>query len=270
MFKKLNWEVVKLFSKLMWLLSGILILVFAPLKIASGFYPMDFVESGYFTGLFLIVLVAMYVVSKVTNVNIENLEVKRNIPLGILSLIISACFYFCISSFFHDTTLYDFEWQPVLMALLSIFSIVSFLIMAFVHFSGKNVFPQLSFFLFCPVFWFALDMILFLSIQNDNSDIYDIALTAFLALFFLYYTQVYSTSCERNIVKLTVFYGLPAFALMLIKCVPVMIKCLNHSEELSNAQVSTCALEAAISFYVLIVVIEAFKQISESSFVENK
>ena len=270
MFKKLNWEVVKLFSKLMWLLSGILILVFAPLKIASAFYPMDFVESGYFVGLFLVILVAMYVISKVTNINIQNLEVKRNIPLGILSLIISVCFYFCISSFYNDTTLYDFEWQPVLMALLSIFSIVSFLIMAFVHFSGKNVFPQLAFFLFCPVFWFALDMILFLSIQNDNSDVYDIALTAFLALFFLYYTQVYSTSSERNIVKLTIFYGLPAFALMLIKCVPVMINCLNHSAELSNAQVSTCAMEAAVSFYALVVVIEAFKQISESSFAENK
>ena len=259
-----------MFSKLMWLLSGILVLVFAPLKIASAFYPMNFVESVYFVGLFLVVLVAMYVVSKVTDINIQNLEVKRNIPLGILSLIISVCFYFCISSFYNDTTLYDFEWQPVLMALLSIFSIVSFLIMAFVHFTGKNVFPQLSFFLFCPVFWFALDMILFLSIQNDNSDVYDIALTAFLALFFLYYTQVYSTSSERNIVKLTVFYGLPAFALMLIKCVPVMIKCLNHSAELSNAKISTCAMEAAVSFYAFVVVIEAFKQISESSFAENK
>ena len=113
-------------------------------------------------------------------------------------------------------------------------------------------------------------MILFLSIQNDNSDVYDIALTAFLALFFLYYTQVYSTSSERNIVKSVVLYGLPAFALMLIKCVPVMIKCLNHSDDLTNAQVSTCAMEAAVSFYALVVVIEAFKQISESSFAENK
>ena len=259
-----------MFSKLMWLFSGILVLVFAPLKIASTFYPIGFVESGYFTGLFLVVLVAMFVVSKVSKINIENLEVRRNIPLGIMSLIISACFYFCISSFYNDTTLYDFEWQPVLMALLSIFSIVSFLIMAFVHFTGKNVFPQLSFFLFCPVFWFALDMILFLSIQNDNSDVYDIALTAFLALFFLYYTQVYSTSSERNIVKSIVLYGLPAFALMLIKCVPVMIKFLNHSQELSNAQIATCAMESAISFYALVVVIEAFKQISESNFAENK
>lgn len=255
-----------MYSKLMWLLTGILTFVFVPLKVTSVFSPLEFVDSAWFAIAFFALVGIIYLLTRFSNkIQIDNLEVRRNIPLGILSVLIAVGFFFCISSY-YGANVYDFEWQPIIMSFLSIFSLIAFLIMAFAHFTGKNLFESVVVFLFFPVLWFAFDLILFLSIQNDNSDIYDISLTAFLALFFLYYTQVYSTASKRNIIKLLISFGIPAFVLAFAKCIPTAIRYIGDYSDLpTKIEFATFIMESAAGLYVLMVVIEAFKQISETS-----
>ncbi len=262
---KLFQGVVKLYFKIMWILSGILAFVFVPLKITSDLNSLSFVQSGWFTGIFLVLVFSLFLLVKFSKINIENLEINKNIPLGIVSILVAGGFFLCISTYYYDKSLYDFEWQPIVMAVLSILSLMSFLLMAITFFTGKNLFSKASFFLFCPVFWFAFDMILFLSIQNDNSDIYDITFTASLALFFLYYTQVFSTSSKSNIAKLVLGIGVPSVILMLTKCVPLMINYINDSSLVTNVQSSTCIMESLVGIFIALAVIDAYKQVSKSS-----
>jgi len=246
--------------KIVWLLSGILALIFVPLKIISSFSSFNFIQSGWFTGLFFILLAAIVALTFFSKPSINNIEIKKNIPLAIVSVIVSITFFWCISTYYKDNSQYDFEWQPVLMAVFSVLTCITFIISSTVFFTGKNLFSKVPFFLFCPIFWFSLDMMLFLSIQNDNDDIFDITLTALLSLFFVYYTQVFATCSKLNIVKLLIGLGIPSILLTLVKCVPVFINFANDYQKVSSVLLSTCAMESAVAFYVMIVVIDTYQQ----------
>lgn len=249
--------------KKVWLIASVLMLILVPLKIASSFNTLAFVESGWFTTIFLLMILGIGLMAKLENIDIKNIEVKKNIPLGIISLVLSAGFFWCIFTYYNDTFQYDFEWQPIVMALLSILAGISFIIMAATYFMGKNLFSKASFFIFCPVFWFAFNMILFLSIQNDNSDIYDITFTALLSLFFLYYTQVFSTCSKLNIVKLLVGLGTPTVVLMFVKCVPIIVEYIQKSDKVTAVGISTASMEAVAGIYIGLVLWDTMKQITE-------
>lgn len=251
--------------KNIWLIFGVLMLVFVPLKITSIFNPISFVDSTWFTFMFFMLALIIGVLTYLMKLDKKNIEIKRNIPLALTSIGVAIGFFWSISTYYLDETQYDFEWQPVVMAILSILSVISFIIMSASFFKGKNLFSKLSFFIFCPVFWFAFDMILFLSIQNENVDTYDIALTALFALFFLYYTQVFFTSSKLNITKLLIGLGLPTVALALVKCIPIVVCLFNDFSNLSAVSISDCFMEGFAALFVLLVVIESGKQISESS-----
>lgn len=250
--------------KIVWVLAGILLFVFAPLKVFSNLDSIGFVESGWFTALFFGIIMAILLLIKFSKVDVENLKVKRNIPLAIISVLVAASFFFCISTYYNDKSLYDFEWQPVMMAILSILACLTFVIMAVTLLTGKNLFSFLSFFIFCPVFWFSFDMILFLSIQNDNSDIYDITLTAFSALFFLYYTQVFSTSSNLNILKLIIGFGIPTVILSFMKSSLIAINYSVNPSLVSKVELSTVNMQFFVAIYIIFVLIDAVKEMKKS------
>ena len=251
--------------KMVWLFSGIIALIFAPLKIISSLNTLEFVESGWFMGLFFILLGMIVLFTFTSKPNATNIEIKKNIPLAIVSIIVSITFFWCISTYYNDNSQYDFEWQPVLMGIFSVLTCITFIIMAVTFFTGKNVFSKLPFFIFCPIFWFSLDMLLFLSIQNDNNDIYDITLTALLSLFFVYYTQVFATCSKLNIVKLLIGLGIPSVLLTVSKCVPVIINFANDFQSVSEVLLSNCAMEGAVSIYIVLVVIDVYTQAFKKS-----
>ena len=252
--------------KNIWFISAILFFDFIPLKVVSFYQNIEFVNSGWFIGLFLLLIFLVPLLAGFEKLDMDNIDVRKNIPLGIVSLFVSLSFFWCIPTYYADTTQYDLEWQPIMMGLLSILTCITFIIMSITFFIGKNLFSKASFFIFCPVFWFAFDMILFLSMQNNNVNVYNIALTAFLALFFLYYTQVFSTSSKMNIIKLMVGLGVPAVLLAIPRWINAMIQLLGNSKgELSDVELSTCTMEAVVSVYIVLVMIDICRQIQDNS-----
>ena len=255
--------------KSIWFVSAILLFIFVPLKIVSFYQNLEIANTGWFTALFLILLFIIPLLAGFEKLNMENIQVRKNIPLGIVSLLVAASFAWCIPTYYFDTTQYDLEWQPLIMGLLSLLTCITFIMMAIAFFLGRNLFSKASFFVFCPVFWFAFDMILFLSMQNSSVNVYNIALTSFLALFFLYYTQVFSTSSKLNIVKLMVGLGVPAVLLAIPRWIIAFINVMsNQINGMSDAELSTCGMEAVVSIYIILVMVDICSQIKENSSLE--
>ena len=93
-------------------------------------------------------------------------------------------------------------------------------------------------------------------------NVYDVLLMAFLALFFVYHTQVFSTSSNSNIAKLMFVLGIPTIILALIKCVPILIKFINH-QNVSNLSASTCTVEILLALYIFVTLLNTYKQSQE-------
>lgn len=256
--------------KMVWLLSGIVALILVPLKIISSLNTLTFVESGWFMGLFFILIGMIILFTLLSKIDTSNIEIKKSIPLAMVSIIVSITFFWCISTYYNDNSQYDLEWQPVLMGIFSVLTFITFIIMAITFFTGKNIFSKLPFFIFCPIFWFSLDMLLFLSIKNDNNNIYDITLTALLSLFFVYYTQVFATCSKLNIVKLLIGLGIPSVLLAFVKCTPVIINFVKDSQSVSEISLSTCSMEGAVAIYIIFVIIDVYTQIFKKSNVDIK
>ena len=253
--------------KIAYVLEGILLLVVSFLGCNDDYFKLgsvtSFVESGWFTALFFGAIMAFLLLIKFSKIEIKNLKVKRDIFLAVISALVALSFFACISTYYNAKSIYDFEWQPVMMAALSILSCLTFVIMTITLLTGKNLFSFLSFFIYCPVFWYAFQLILFLSVQNDNSNIYDITLTAFSALFFLYYTQVFSTSSNLNIVKLIIGFGAATVILTAMKTTNYynMIK---GSSVVNEVESTTLNLQDMIAIYIFFVVIYAYGEIRKS------
>ncbi len=250
--------------KNVWIFFTIFLITLVPLKICAAFFTIAFVESAAFSVLFGAAAAAIMLFICFTKVSVRNVDIKQNFALGFLSLLIAAVFFWCIFTYYQDNTFkYDFELHPFMISVFSILSCVTFILLAATFFSGKNILANVSFFIFCPILWFALKMVMFLSIYNNNADIYDVALTAVLALFLVYHTQIFSTSSNSNIVKLLFLFGIPGIILSFVKCIPVIIKFINH-QTVSMISISTCALEMLISFYILAMLAEAYRQLQKS------
>lgn len=245
--------------KNIWFLMIFAMLSVVPLKIAASFITLSFVESVWFMIVFGIILAAVMVVAFCSETHIRNMDICKNPFLGILSILISASFFWCISSYFNDTSKYDFEWQPLLMSIFSILCCIAFVLFAITFFTGKNIIGKAPFFLFCPVLWFSLSMILFLSIYNNHADVYDVVLTGFFMLFFVYYTQIFATSSESNIIKLLFAFGIPAVLLSCVKSLPVITRFLQ-GENVGLATASTCTMEILMAIYILVTLAEAYAQ----------
>ncbi len=104
-------------------------------------------------------------------------------------------------------------------------------------------------------------MILFLSIYNNNADIYEVILTAFLSLFMIYHTQVFASSSSANVIRQMFIFGLPSVLLIFAKSVPVIIKYLTGSQ-VSELSISVSSLEFLVGLYIIFVLLESYKQIN--------
>lgn len=244
-----------------WLIFLAFMLTLVPLKICSGIFTIAFVESAVFTVVFLLAISCIIMFSSFSEIRIKNIDIPKNMWLGTISVLISVAFFLCISSYFNDNSKYDFEWQPVSMSLLSILCCITFALNAATFFTGKNFLSGVPFFIFCPTMWFGMSMILFLSIYNNNADIYEVILTAFLSLFMIYHTQVFASSSNANVIRQMFIFGLPSVLLIFAKSVPVIIKYLTGSQ-VSELSISVSSLEFLVGLYIVFVLLESYKQIN--------
>ncbi len=211
----------------------------------------------------------LIITSIFTKIKLKNIDVRKNVALGAVCLAISGAFFWCIPAYFNDTSKYDFEWQPLLMSIFSILCFIAFIFFAVTFFRGKNILMNASFFVFCPVLWFALSLILFLSIYNNHANIVEVSMTAMLALFFVYHTQVFSTSSKANITKLMFIFGMPSVILICSHCIPVMINYF-HGNETATLTLATCTLKLLIAVYIALHIHDAYRQIEKADEPEVK
>lgn len=250
--------------KNIWLVFCITLLVLVPAKIYSSLFPAEFIESPAFLVIFGLGALAIAVCVFISKFPFKNISIQKNLVLGSFAAIIALCFLWCIPAYFGDTvTKYDHEWQPILVTIFSALSCLSFTLISATHFTGKNIISKVPFFIFCPVLWFGLRMILFLSMNINVTDPYVILSTGFLTLFMVYYTQTFATSTKANNVKLLYVLGLPLALFSLASSVPIVLKIWTAGIFVASS-VATAALEIALVIYILFVLMEAQKQIESS------
>lgn len=253
---------VKFDLRNIWLILAVFMLTFVPLKVCAAFFDMPFVNSTVFIGIFGTLIVAFMVLMYLMEVRVKNMSINKNYGLGIVSLVASISFFMCISAYFNDTSKYDFEWEPLLMAIFSILCCISFVLTAITFFTGKNIVSKAVFFNFCPVLWFGLAMILFLSIYNNNADPCEVSLVALMALFLVYNTQVFSTASKSNISKLLFVFGIPCVILAFAHCIPVIIGSIS-GKDVTAVALSSGMVELSLGIYALLILIDIYKQIDK-------
>ncbi|MDO4199396.1 MAG: hypothetical protein Q4D57_01360 [Clostridia bacterium] len=247
--------------KNIWLIFCITFLILVPAKIYSSLSPVEFVESSTFLILFALGALALAICIYLSKFSLKNISIQQNTVLGGIAALIALCFLWCVPAYFGDTvTKYDFEWQPILVTVFSALSFVTFTLISVTHFMGKNIISKAPFFLYCPVLWFGFKMILFLSVNNNTTDPYDVISTGFLTLFMIYFTQTFATSTKANNIKLLFVLGLPLVLFSASSNVPVILKVWTEGAFVSSA-VATATLEILLAIYVLFTLITAHKQL---------
>ncbi|MDR1627739.1 MAG: hypothetical protein LBR79_03090, partial [Oscillospiraceae bacterium] len=237
--------------KNVWILFFISLFVAVPIKIYSSLMQNSWHTQPAFIAVVL-VLVGLLIVSIMLCKNFsEIMSTKRNIGISILSAALFICFILCGIYYFKDDSSYDFELQPLVMSLLSFLSSVSFLFIFLTNILKKNMFKKASFLVFGPVIWYCVKMIMFLSLSNNNPNIYDIILKSLLLLFFVYQTQIFISSTGKNIPKRLFIFGLPAVFASLIHNLSEIISglCFN----ISNLNLAINITEIFCSIYILFV-----------------
>lgn len=250
--------------KNIWIIFCVVLWALVPAKIYSSLYPIEFIESSTFLIIFILGTLAISVCAFISKFSIKNMSIQKNIILGIFAVLIALCFLWCVPAYFGDTvTKYDHEWQPILVSVLSILSCVSFALISITHFMGKNIIAKSPFFIYCPILWFGLKMILFLSMNINVTDPYVILSTGFLTLFMIYYTQIFATSTKANNIKLLFMLGLPAIPFLLSADIPVILKIFTQETFVESA-VATALLEVLLVVYILFTLLEAHRQLENS------
>ncbi len=246
-----------------WLILAMFMLTFVPAKICSDFFNWGVSYSSVFLGIFGVAIVGFMVFMSMLDIRMKNMSINKNYALGVVSIMVSISFFMCISAYFNDTSKYDFEWEPLFMSIFSILCFVSFLLIAITFFTGKNIIEKLVFFNYCPVLWFGLAMILFLSIYNNNADPYEVSLVAVLALFLVYSTQVFSTSSKSNISKLLFVFGIPCIILSFMHCVPVILNYFG-GKDVTDVAIFSGMVEFSLGLYAFLILLDVHKQIGKS------
>lgn len=245
-----------------WLFLCIAFLVLVPAKIYSAISTIAFVESSTFLIIFGLTATILAILAFFTKFSIKNISIKPNALLGILAAMISACFFWCIPAYFNDTvTKYDAEWHPILLTVLASLSFISFLLISITHFTGKNIIAKAPFFIYCPILWFGTKMILFLSMNINETDPYVVFSTGLITLFVLYHTQIFATSTKFNNVKILYVIGLPLILFTACATIPAILNSFNL-QDFSGPAIATAFLELLLTAYVFFTLITAYKQSS--------
>ncbi len=247
--------------KNIWLFFCLALLVLVPTKVYSALFTVEVVESSVFLITFGFTALALAICVFISKFSLKNISIQKNMVLGIFAALVALCFLWCIPAYFGDTvTKYDHEWQPILVTVFSALCFVSFTLISATHFMGQNVISKAPFFIYCPVLWFGLKMILFLSMNINVTDPYTILSTGLLTLFMIYFTQTFATSTKANNIKLLFVFGLPLSVFSLASSIPVILKIWTSGIFVESA-IATATLEIMLVLYILFTLVEAHKQL---------
>ncbi|MBR0423551.1 MAG: hypothetical protein IJJ04_02795 [Clostridia bacterium] len=254
--------------KNLWLMFSLIMLTVVPTKIYGMIKNIDIINSIIFDVSVVVILAFFIIFTSFIKLNKKNIDVKKNYFLGIISIPVFIQFFICIPTYWNDTSKYDFAWQPLLMSFLSALSCITFILLAITFFTGKNIINKAPFFLYCPILWYGLYLLIFMSIYTNHVNPYEVVAAAFVSLFLLYNTQVFSTSSNINIIKIMFVFGIPAIILASINgCYRLLEIKLNYSvaKTSNSAPVATSILQLFLAAYILFTLIDAYIQYDKSN-----
>lgn len=247
--------------KNLWLMFTLIMLTIVPLKIYGIVTNLEFVNSLVFDISVAVILAFVIIFTSFIKLNKKNIDVKKNYFLGIISIVVLVPFFNCIPAYWNDTSKYDFAWQPLMMSFFSALCCVTFILLAITFFTGKNIINKAPFFLYCPVLWHGLYLLIFMSIYTNDVNPYEVVAAAFVSLFLIYNTQVFSTSSNINIIKVMFIFGIPAIILTFINGISTIIT----ATERTGVNYSTTMLQMSLAVYILITLIDAYIQYDKSN-----
>ena len=247
--------------KNLWLMFTLIMLTVVPLKIYGIVTNLEFVNSLVFDVSVAVILTFVIVFTSLIKLNKKNIDVKKNYFLGAISIIVFAQFFKCIPAYWNDTSKYDFAWQPLVMSFFSVLSCIAFILFAITFFTGKNIINKAPFFLYCPVLWHGLYLLIFMSIYTNDVNPYEVVAAAFVSLFLIYNTQVFSTSSNINVIKIMFIFGIPAVILTFINGISTIIT----ATERTGVNYNTSMLQMSLAVYILITLIDAHIQYDKSN-----
>ncbi|GMB10512.1 MAG: hypothetical protein NkDv07_0326 [Candidatus Improbicoccus devescovinae] len=142
-------------------------------------------------------------------------EIKPNVILFGLCIAIAIGFCWCGVSFWRDlvakSVSKDLEKQYMFMIPAAILAVLTFIISGFSHLTGENKFKKAQFLVFGPVIYFVISIVIFLAL-SVNPDAYLIISQGSLALFFVYYSQIFVTCVKKvNIIRRLLFFAVISF-----------------------------------------------------------
>ena len=251
--------------KNLWLMFSLIMLTVVPAKIYGMAKNIGFINSIVFDISVAVILAFVIMFTSFIKLNKKNIDVKKNYFLGTISIFVFIQFFRCIPAYWNDTSKYDFAWQPIMMSFFSALSCISFILLAITFFTGKNIINKASFFLYTPVLWHGLYMLIFMSIYTNDVNPYEVVAAAFVSLFLIYNTQVFSTSSNINIIKIMFVFGIPAIILTFINGFSTILKIMNNNALIGNLSSTASILQLFLALYILFTLIDAHVQYDKSN-----
>lgn len=251
--------------KNLWLMFSLIMLTVVPAKIYGMIKNIGIINSITFDITVALILAFIIIFISFIKLNKKNIDVKKNYFLGSISILVLIQFFRCIPSYWNDTSKYDFAWQPLLMSFLSALSCVTFILLAITFFTGENIINKAPFFLYCPVLWHGLYLLIFMSIYTNDVNPYEVVAAAFVSLFLIYNTQVFSTSSNINIIKIMFVFGIPAIILTSINGLYKALEIIRNHTLLNSVSSATSILQLLLAVYILFTLIDAHIQYDKSN-----
>lgn len=247
--------------KLSWIPFAASLITVVPIKIYSSVSGNGWDKSA----IFLIAVTTMIVITALcialSEKDVKIIRMRKNLPVGITALLSSALIAWSGVSYLIDATVYNSDRHPLIAAILSFLSAVTFAMIAFSFITGKNLFKKAQIMIFFPSVMLGLFMISFLSMSNNSPDPYNVLQNALFLLFLLYQSQVFITFVNRGTVKRLFLFGMPAIIASVMYNVPSLITDFGNGLDFKYVSVSSCLSFLAISLYMIFLFIECANQI---------
>lgn len=242
-------------------------LFFVPLKlyvVITGTYPSlgsfsySYLEmmSNILTALFVLMIIIMCLVTKNAP---SNMDFKKNIFAGVLSAI-SGIIIICSGIFAAINVYNEFDAKTLALSILSIVSGIIFFLMAFTHFTSKNLFKKAPLLILFPVFWCGLRIFMlfidYTSIVSTHINASYMLALMFLFVFLFMQSRAFVHVDFKSIVKKMIIFGMPSIILLGSYAFCDIISLTSSNKFAFDYTFMLIVADAVLAFYVLSVLLE--------------
>ena len=242
-------------------------LFFVPLRLyvvitesypSIGSFSYSYLEmmSNILAALFVLMIIIMCLITKNAP---SNMDFKKNIFAGVLA-VLSGIMLIC-SGVLAAIDVYDeFDSKTLALSILSIISGIIFFLMAFTHFTSKNLFKKAPLLILFPVFWCGLRIfMLFIDytaiVSTHINASYMLALM-FLFVFLFMQSRAFVHVDFKSIVKKMIIFGMPSIILLGSYASSDIITLTSSNKFAFDYTSMLIVTDAVLAFYVLSILLE--------------